>query len=144
MQNLLTIFAQPLLLFPLVALVLLMAYIVLQRRPIRWPHSVHFKHVDREDPEMICAPIHGLFVCHQCDTVFNTRICPNCREDAMIPLVNLTGSFARLNYDVMKVLEEKKIEQRRLLAAPVNTQPPDIKLVVSHEVKPVDLQCIEA
>jgi hypothetical protein len=34
-----------------------------------------------------------MYVCYQCDTVFNTVRCPKCDEEAVIPLVHLTGSI---------------------------------------------------
>jgi uncharacterized alpha/beta hydrolase family protein len=47
---------------------------------------------DRPDPPSIFGPIRGMYVCYQCDTIFNTAKCPKCYEEAMIPLVQLTGS----------------------------------------------------
>ena len=47
---------------------------------------------ERLDPPSIFAPIRGLFVCYQCDTIFNTPQCPVCEEEAAIPLIHLTGS----------------------------------------------------
>jgi len=47
---------------------------------------------ERPDPPSIFGPIRGMFVCYQCDTVFNTALCPRCHEEAMIPLIQLTGS----------------------------------------------------
>lgn len=46
---------------------------------------------ERPDPPSIYAPIRGMYVCYQCDTIFNTTQCPKCAEDAVIPLVHLTG-----------------------------------------------------
>jgi len=48
---------------------------------------------DRPEPPAIFGPIRGMYVCYQCDTVFNTVRCPKCNEDAVIPLVHLTGSI---------------------------------------------------
>jgi len=48
---------------------------------------------ERPDPPEIFAPIRGMYVCYECDTVFNTIRCPKCNEDAVIPLVHLTGSI---------------------------------------------------
>lgn len=47
---------------------------------------------EKPDPEPVFASIHGMYVCYQCDTIFNTPQCPKCNEDAVIPLVHLTGS----------------------------------------------------
>ncbi len=48
---------------------------------------------DRPDPPAIFAPIRGMYVCYQCDTIFNTAQCPGCHEDALIPLIHLTGTL---------------------------------------------------
>jgi len=45
------------------------------------------------DPPSIFGPIRGMYVCYQCDTIFNTTQCPGCYEDAVIPLIHLTGSI---------------------------------------------------
>src|SRR5208337_3057154 len=47
---------------------------------------------ERPDLPFIFAPIRGMYVCYQCDTIFNTVRCPKCNEGAVIPLVHLTGS----------------------------------------------------
>ena len=47
---------------------------------------------ERPDPPSIFGPIRGMYVCYQCDTVFNTTQCPVCHEEATIPLIHLTGS----------------------------------------------------
>ncbi len=47
---------------------------------------------ERPDPPSIFGPIRGMYVCYQCDTIFNTAQCPTCFEEAMIPLIQLTGS----------------------------------------------------
>ena len=47
---------------------------------------------ERPDPPSIFGPIRGMFVCYQCDTIFNTDQCPRCHTEAMIPLIKLTGS----------------------------------------------------
>jgi len=48
---------------------------------------------ERPDPPMIFAPIRGMYICYQCDNIFNTPRCPACDEEAVIPLVHLTGSI---------------------------------------------------
>jgi hypothetical protein len=48
---------------------------------------------EKPDPPSLFAPIHGMYVCYQCDTIFNTAQCPICGEEAAIPLVHLTGSI---------------------------------------------------
>jgi len=50
---------------------------------------------ERPDPPSIFGPIRGMYVCYQCDTIFNTAQCPNCHEEAMIPLIQLTGSVVQ-------------------------------------------------
>ena len=50
---------------------------------------------DRPEPPAIFGPIRGMYVCYQCDTVFNTPQCPTCHEEATIPLIHLTGSIAQ-------------------------------------------------
>jgi hypothetical protein len=52
---------------------------------------------ERPDPPSIFGPIRGMYVCYQCDTIFNTVRCPGCNEDAVIPLVHLTGSILEDN-----------------------------------------------
>jgi hypothetical protein len=47
----------------------------------------------KPDPPMIFGPIRGMYVCYQCDTIFNTLRCPGCNEEAVIPLIHLTGSI---------------------------------------------------
>src|SRR5208283_4667647 len=47
---------------------------------------------ERPDPPSIFGPIRGMYVCYQCDTIFNTPQCPVCEEEATIPLIYLTGS----------------------------------------------------
>ncbi len=47
---------------------------------------------ERPDPPSIFGPIRGMYVCYQCDTIFNTAQCPRCHAEAMIPLIQLTGS----------------------------------------------------
>ena len=49
----------------------------------------------RPEPPAIFGPIRGMYVCYQCDTVFNTPQCPTCHEEATIPLIHLTGSIAQ-------------------------------------------------
>lgn len=48
---------------------------------------------ERPDPPFIFAPIRGMYICYQCDTIFNTVRCPECNEEAIIPLIHLTGSI---------------------------------------------------
>jgi len=48
---------------------------------------------ERPDPPCIFGPIRGMYVCYQCDTIFNTPQCPTCNEEAAIPLIHLTGSI---------------------------------------------------
>ena len=48
---------------------------------------------EKPDPAAIFGPIRGMFVCYQCDTVFNTSQCPGCHEEGSIPLIHLTGSI---------------------------------------------------
>lgn len=48
---------------------------------------------EKPDPPAVFGPIRGMYVCYQCDTVFNTAQCPGCREEALIPLIHLTGSI---------------------------------------------------
>jgi len=47
------------------------------------------------DPPAIFGPIRGMYVCYQCDTIFNTTQCPVCREEAVIPLIHLTGTISQ-------------------------------------------------
>ena len=47
---------------------------------------------EKPDPPSIYGPIRGMYVCYQCDTIFNTEQCPVCYEQATIPLIHLTGS----------------------------------------------------
>jgi len=46
---------------------------------------------EKPDPPSIFGPIRDMFVCYQCDTIFNTTRCPGCNEEAVIPLIHLTG-----------------------------------------------------
>lgn len=48
---------------------------------------------EKPDPPAIFGPIRGMYVCYQCDTIFNTTQCPGCHEEAAIPLIHLTGSI---------------------------------------------------
>jgi hypothetical protein len=34
-----------------------------------------------------------MYICYQCDTIFNTVRCPQCGEQAVIPLIQLTGNI---------------------------------------------------
>ena len=47
---------------------------------------------EKPDHRMIYGPIRGMYVCYQCDTIFNTLRCPKCNEEAIVPLIHLTGS----------------------------------------------------
>jgi hypothetical protein len=49
---------------------------------------------ERPDSPPIFGPIRGMYVCYACDTIFNTARCPTCAEEAVIPLVQLTGTIA--------------------------------------------------
>ncbi len=60
---------------------------------------------EKPDPPSIFAPIRGMYVCYQCDTIFNTAQCPLCNEDAAIPLIHLTGSI--LENDRLAAVMEK-------------------------------------
>ena len=48
---------------------------------------------EKPDPPFIFGPIRGMYVCYQFDTIFNTPRCPECLEEAVIPLIRLTGSL---------------------------------------------------
>ena len=57
---------------------------------------INFRRKPREekpDGPLIFGPVRGMYVCYQCDTIFNTRQCPECGEEAVIPLIHLTGSI---------------------------------------------------
>jgi hypothetical protein len=69
----------------LICVVLLSAILSLRKKPRK----------DRPEPPAIFGPIRGMYVCYQCDTVFNTPQCPTCREEATIPLIHLTGSIVQ-------------------------------------------------
>ena len=63
---------------------------------------------ERSDPPFMFGPIRGMYVCYQCDTIFNTPKCPVCNEDATIPLIHLTGSvmqFERVSALISKLQE---------------------------------------
>ena len=47
---------------------------------------------EKPDRPPIFGPIRAMYVCYNCDTIFNTVRCPMCREEATIPLIQLTGS----------------------------------------------------
>ena len=71
-------------LFPIVVLFLVLLAIRSSKKKVR---------KERPDPPLIYGPIRGMYVCYQCDTVFNTPRCPECLEEAVIPLIHLTGSL---------------------------------------------------
>ncbi len=48
---------------------------------------------EKPDPPVIFGSIRGMYVCYQCDTIFNTLKCPVCNEEAVVPLIQLTGSI---------------------------------------------------
>jgi len=48
---------------------------------------------EKYDPPFIFGSIRGMYVCYQCDTIFNSPRCPGCDEEAVVPLVQLTGSI---------------------------------------------------
>jgi predicted transcriptional regulator len=48
---------------------------------------------ERPDPPFIFAHIREMYICYQCDTIFNTARCPECNEEGIIPLIHLTGSI---------------------------------------------------
>lgn len=48
---------------------------------------------ERPDPVIIYGPIRAMYVCYQCDTIFNSSRCPRCNEEAVVPLIQLTGSI---------------------------------------------------
>jgi hypothetical protein len=48
---------------------------------------------EKPDPPPVFGPIRGMYVCYQCDLIFNTARCPGCQEEALIPLIHLTGSI---------------------------------------------------
>jgi hypothetical protein len=50
---------------------------------------------EKLDPPFIFGPIRGMYVCYQCDTIFNSVRCPACNEEAIIPLIYLTGSISQ-------------------------------------------------
>ncbi|MDR3569997.1 MAG: hypothetical protein P4L43_18395 [Syntrophobacteraceae bacterium] len=53
----------------------------------------NYRRREKPDPPAIFGPIRGMYVCYQCDTIFNTTQCPGCYEEASIPLIYLTGSI---------------------------------------------------
>jgi uncharacterized alpha/beta hydrolase family protein len=71
---------------------------------------------ERLDPPSIFAPIRGLFVCYQCDTIFNTPQCPVCEEEAAIPLIHLTGSVIQ-NERLSTLID--RLQERGTLKLPV-------------------------
>ncbi|MGC9197009.1 MAG: hypothetical protein ACP5IL_16380 [Syntrophobacteraceae bacterium] len=48
---------------------------------------------EKPDPAPVFGPIRGMYVCYQCDLIFNTAQCPGCQEEAKVPLIHLTGSI---------------------------------------------------
>lgn len=73
---------------------------------------------ERPDPEAIFGPIRGMYVCYQCDTVFNTAYCPGCHEEAVVPLINLTGSILESENVVAIVSRIKARTNWKLAAVP--------------------------
>jgi|GEM_PF-6575552 hypothetical protein len=48
---------------------------------------------EKPDLPFLFGPIRGMYVCYQCDTIFNMLRCPVCDEEAILPLIHLTGSI---------------------------------------------------
>jgi hypothetical protein len=71
---------------------------------------------ERPDPPSIFGPIRGMYVCYQCDTIFNTAQCPECHEEARIPLIHLTGSVLQ-NERLTAVIRE--LQERSTLKLPI-------------------------
>ena len=70
--------------------------------------DLNFEYVSMNQPSdgaerPVFAPIRKMYICYQCDTVFNTDICPNCQEKAVIPLSRLTGIVT----ETIKKVKEK-------------------------------------
>jgi hypothetical protein len=76
---------------------------------------------EKPDPPAIFGPIRGMYVCYQCDTVFNTIRCPNCDEDAVIPLVHLTGSIVQ-NDRIMAMTDRLQVRSTRKLPTRQNDE----------------------
>jgi hypothetical protein len=83
---------------------------------------------ERPDPPSIFAPIRGMYVCYQCDTIFNTARCPECDEEAVIPLIHLTGSIIE---DKRVAAVIGKLEGRGAWKLPVFQTLPDGQAVAS-------------
>jgi len=88
---------------------------------------------ERPDPPAIFGPIRGMYVCYQCDTVFNTIRCPRCNEDAVIPLVHLTGSIVE-DRRIAPVIG--KLEERRTWKLPAFEDKRVVKLAPAGRPKP--------
>ena len=71
-----------LVIFPGILLLLVLSGIISSRKKSR---------KEKPDPPAIFGPIRSMYVCYQCDTVFNTPYCPECNEEAVVPLIHLTG-----------------------------------------------------
>jgi len=86
---------------------------------------------EKPDPPSIYGPIRGMYVCYQCDTVFNTPQCPECNEEAVVPLVHLTGSIEedeRITSVIGKLRERgacKPLFQDERLVAPAPARRPE-------------------
>src|SRR5271157_5852608 len=70
--------------FPVLLFLLVLSGIIASRKKPR---------KERPDPPFIFGPIRGMYVCYQCDTIFNTPRCPECLAEAALPLIHLTGSI---------------------------------------------------
>jgi len=83
-----------------VILTLFVAYTIRKTSRTKWT-----RYNESMDTNILYGPIRGMFVCYECDTIFNTPMCPECHEEAVIPLIRLTGSVT----DV-KVKQAKEAE----------------------------------
>lgn len=81
---------------------------------------------ERPDPPSIYAPIRGMYVCYQCDTIFNTPRCPECNEEAVVPLIHLTGSLIK-NERITTVIE--KMQGRTTWKLPIFQTFQDVEAV---------------
>jgi uncharacterized alpha/beta hydrolase family protein len=71
---------------------------------------------EKPDPPVIFGSIRGMYVCYQCDTIFNTAQCPRCYEEAMIPLIHLTGSVMQ-NESLTAMIS--RLQEHRTLKVPL-------------------------
>jgi hypothetical protein len=113
--------AHPLLLAPIIAMATLVAYTIKNASKIK---RFTMQPIEHTELRAVTASIHGLYICHQCDVIFNTAYCPSCGEEGMIPLVRLTGSFAKLEYDMNKIRQGAVIE-----TTPCNQKDLNVKLI---------------